>query len=114
MTSPKFSRTVFSFPVGREHLEAIRELRQNRDIVITRPDKGAGTVLLDQSDYNKKMLDILNDKTKFECLGSCAECDNTGQNERALQAFLLQKVREGKLDAEVYDRIRPGSMRPRM
>ena len=111
----KVKQDRFSFPLGREHLEAVRELRQNRDIVITRPDKGAGTVLLDQSDYNKKMLDILNDKTKFECLGSCAECDKTGQNERALQAFLLRKVREGKLDAEVYDRIRPsGSMRPRL
>ena len=80
----KVKQDRFSFPLGREHLEAVRELRQNRDIVITRPDKGAGTVLLDQSDYNKKMLDILNDKTKFECLGSCAECDKTGQNERAL------------------------------
>ena len=29
-----------AFPLGKEHLKAIRELRQNDEIVITRPDKG--------------------------------------------------------------------------
>ena len=106
----------FAFPLGKEHLAAIRELRNMKDdIVITRPDKGAGTVLLDRSDYIAKMMDILNDERKFECLGSCADSDNTVQNEHALQAFLLRKVREGKLDEGVYDRIRPsGSIRPRL
>ena len=103
------------FPLGKEHWKAIGELRSNKDIVITRPDKGAGVVLLDHVDYVAKMMDILSDTSKFECLGSCEDFDNTGQNERALQAFLKRQQKEGKLSESVYDRIRPtGSIRPRM
>ena len=54
------------FPLGKEHLKAIRELRKMEDVAITLPDKGAGTVLLDRADYVTKMMDILNDTTKFE------------------------------------------------
>ena len=103
------------FPLGKEHMQAIRELRSNKEIVITRPDKGSGTVLMDKEDYICKMMKILDDTSKFKCLGACEGNDNTGQNERALQAFLLRCRNDGKINAEVYDRIRPtGSMRPRM
>ena len=109
----KQDRSVF--PLGKEHFTAIRELRHNDDIVITRPDKGAGTVLMDRAEYVAKMMDILNDSTKFELLGSCDEHDNTARNERALQAFLLGKVKQKRISVEVYNRIRPtGSIRPRM
>ena len=61
------------------------------------------------------MMDILNDATKFELLGNCDEYDTTGRNERALQAFLLRKVKENQISAEVYYRIRPTeSVRPKM
>ena len=59
-------------------MDAIRELTTNSDLVITKPDKGAGTVLLNKSDYVAKMMDILDDRTKFECLGSCDQHDHTG------------------------------------
>ena len=39
----------FTIPLGKEHLVAIRQLCNMKDgIVITRPNKGAGTVLLDR------------------------------------------------------------------
>ena len=70
---------------------------------------------MNEADYVAKMMEILNDSSKFECLGSCDECDNTGQNERALQAFLYRLCKDGKIDEEVYAWIRPtGSVRPRM
>ena len=86
----KLEREIF--PLGKEHFAAIRELRNNKEIVITRPDKGAGVVLLDHAEYIAKMMEILDDDTKFECVGSCEEYDNTGQNERTLQAFLLRQL----------------------
>ena len=103
------------YPLGKEHMKALRELRENKDIVITRPDKGSGTVLLNKADYVSKMMAILGDKSKFKCLGSCDEHDRTGENERALQAFLLRQRNSGKISKDVYERIRPtGSVRPRM
>ena len=65
-----------AFPLGKEHLKAIRELRQNDEIVITRPDKGAGPVLLDKEDYIAKKVEILNDSSKFERLSSMENHDN--------------------------------------
>ena len=50
------------FPLGTENLSALNELRKNKDIVITRPDKGAGTVLMDKADYIAKMMTILGDR----------------------------------------------------
>ena len=86
-------------------MAAFRELRSNKDIVITRPDKGAGSVVLDRSEYIAKMLQILGDKSKFECLGCCKDNDQTGVHERALQAFLLRYHKAGEISREVYDRI---------
>ena len=69
---------------------------------------------MEREDYISKMMKIL-DTSKFECLGGCGENDNTGQNERALEAILLRCRKEGKVNAEVYDRIRlTGSVRTRM
>ena len=94
---------------------ALRELRTNKNIIITRPDKENGTVLMNKADYISKMMEILGDKTKFECLGGCDVHDRTGQNERSLQTYLLRKRKEGEISSEVYDRVRPtGSVRPRM
>ena len=56
-----------AFPLGKEHMEAIRQLRSRKDIVIGRPDKGSGVVLLDEVHYIGKIMAILNDQLKFEC-----------------------------------------------
>ena len=70
-------------------MAALKDLRLNHNIVITRPDKGNGVVILDREDYVAKMLTILNQEDKFVRLGDVVDNDNTLQQERALQAFLL-------------------------
>ena len=40
-----------AFPLGKEHTEALRGIRKRKDIIVTRPDKGAGVVLLNKSDF---------------------------------------------------------------
>ena len=101
--------------MAREHTKAIHELRNRADIVITRPDKGSGVVLLNKADYIDKIMKILSDTSKFEFIGSCIDYDRTGHNERALQAFLLRLQKAGKNLAKRFMNVRPvGSMRPRM
>ena len=43
----------------KEHRECLRTLRNNKHIVITRPDKGTGVVIMNRADYVKKMELIL-------------------------------------------------------
>ena len=43
----------------------------NTDIVLTRPNKGAGVVILNGADYVRKMDAVLGDTSKFLKLGVC-------------------------------------------
>ena len=43
----------------------LRNLRKNKDIVITKPDKGNGVVILDQKLYNNTIEDIISDSAKL-------------------------------------------------
>ena len=46
----------------------LKNLRSNKDIVITKPDKRAGVVILNKNDYIKMTLEIIGDKSKFKQL----------------------------------------------
>ena len=99
----------------KDCLLAIKSLRSNKDILITKPDKGSGAVNLNRSDYINKMESILSDTIKFEQLGPVKDFDKTASNETKLQRRLLQMVKDEDLPRNVYEVIRPtGSQRPRM
>ena len=65
------------FTMHKECFRAISRLRKADDIIITKPDKGSGVVLLNKSDYVYKMKVILDDQSKFKRLGSVSSNDNT-------------------------------------
>ena len=65
------------FMMQNECHQAIKSLRRNEKILITWPDKGSGVVILNKSDYATKMGNILNDASKFECLGPATTADRT-------------------------------------
>ena len=68
-----------------------------------------------RSEYDKEMVAILSDVTKFKCLGSVNEFHNTAQNETELQRRFLQLVKSDDLPKTVYVVIRPtNSQRPKM
>ena len=46
----------------------LRNLRKNKDIVITKPDKGNGVVILDRKLYNNAIEKIISDTSKLEKL----------------------------------------------
>ena len=111
MTKPD----VRNFSLGREHRKTLRDLRMQKDLVITRPDKGRATVIITKADYVEKMMKILNDGSKFKRLGPCEQHDRTLKEELSLQAFLNRLLKLKEITAEQCDAIRPvGSIRPRM
>ena len=96
-------------------MEAVRNLKNNKKIVITRSDKGDGVISLNKEDYVEKMKPILGDTSRFEHIADADTKNRTLQQERALLAFLLRACKNKHLPESDYDRIRPsGCTRPRM
>ena len=62
----------------------LRNLRKNKDIVITKPDKENGVVILDRKLYNNAIEEIISDTSKFEKLNQ----GPTLKREASLQRFL--------------------------
>ena len=46
----------------------LQNLGKNKDIIITKLDKGNGVVILDQKLYNNAIEEIISDTSKFENL----------------------------------------------
>ena len=54
------------YPLTKKELITMSESKKNKDLLITRPDKGNGVVVLNKSDYVDKMSTILEDDEKFQ------------------------------------------------
>ena len=52
--------------IPKDQYKALSNLSKNKDIIVTNPDKGSGVVIMNKTDYLKKMEDIVNDTTKFK------------------------------------------------
>ena len=99
----------------QECFDAIKSLRSNDKIIITKPDKGSGVVILNKSDYITKMNLILDDASKFQQIGPVSTNDNTAKIEAKIQRRLLQLSNGGVMHESVYKDICPtGSLRPRL
>ena len=66
----------------RQH-RILRNLRKNKDIIITKLDKGNGVVILDRKLYDNTIQKIISDSSKFEKLNE----DPTLKREASLQCF---------------------------
>ena len=103
------------FTMHKECFRAINSLRNNDDIIIIKPDKGSGVVLLNKSDYANKINKILDDQSKYKRLGPVSSNDNTASIDFRLQKRLLDLVKPDLLPKWIYDAIRPiGLQRPRI
>ena len=91
----------------RQH-RVLRNLRKNKDIVITKPDKGNGVVILDRKLYNNAIEEIISDTSKFEKLNE----DPTLKREASLQRF-LRKLKQKNFFKEIeYDKLYPSGFAP--
>ena len=95
-----------NFTVHRECFQAIKSLRNNSDIIISKADKSNAVVILGKSDYSTKINVILN-LQKFQKIGSVNENDKTARIEGSFQLRLPSLMKENKLAKSVYELIRP-------
>lgn len=81
----------------------LKKLRKNENIVICKPDKGNGVVIIDRLIYVTKMLELLNDPSKFQKL----EVDPTLRREGQLQRFLRNLKGNKLFDKYSYEKVYP-------
>ena len=97
----------------KKHIESLRTLQKNSDIIITKPDKGGGIVLLDRTDYLAKMHRILSDTFKFQKMTS--EKDKTDLEEKRMTDCLKRMKEQGYRDDVQFGNYRPtGTNIPRL
>ena len=78
----------------------LQNLRKNKDIVITKPDKGNGVVILDRKIYNNAIKEIILDTSKF---GKPNEY-HTLKREASLQRFLHKLKQQNFFNEIEYDK----------
>ena len=89
----------------------LKKLRNNDSIIICKPDKGNGVVIIDKNDFMNKMLDLLNDPSKFKKI----DTDPTLKREGQLQRFLRNLKGSRIFDDFSYEKVYPsGSQCGRM
>ena len=103
-------------PLLKSYHTAARSLRNNKDIFITKPDKGTGTVIVDRSAYFSRIeTEILSDSTKFTRVGPVDIVEASEKAEKFLRKKLDGLYKSKKIDNILRDIIRPlGSQVPRL
>ena len=97
----KLSKSI----LNEEQNCALKSSRKDRDIVITKPDKGNGVVILNRNDYVDKMHKILDDCTKFMPCNQDTNLSNLTKFQRSLYYLNSKKA----LCSKIYSRISPTS-----
>ena len=86
----------------------LRNLRKNTDIVITKPDKGNGVVILDQKLYNNANEEKISDTSKFEKFNE----NLTLERETSQQRFLRKLQQKSFFNEIEYDKLYPSGSAP--
>ncbi|CAF2662000.1 unnamed protein product [Rotaria sp. Silwood2] len=87
----------------QKYRRLLQNLKNDKSILVTRPDKGRCVVLLDKVDYLSKIHSILNDTTKFSFLSY----DPTIARETKLIKLLNRLLDEGSISKEFNNLAKP-------
>ena len=91
------SKTVPSNLTNKEK-QALRNMSKNEGTIITHADKGNCTVVLDTSDYDSRINDLLSDSNTYAPLKS----DLTGNIERQLNKFIYMLFTKNHISPQTY------------
>ena len=76
---------ISDFYLHREHLKSFR----NNNNIVSKRGKEAGVVILNKKYYNKRMVNMHKDTTKFKIPGRVDELDKSAIEEQWIQRELL-------------------------
>ena len=81
----------------------LRNLRKNKDIIITKPDKRNGVVISDRKLYDNSIQELISDTSKFEKLNE----DPILKREASLQRFLRKLKQKNSFNENEFDKLYP-------
>ena len=94
--------------LSKEEYMALKALSRNKDIIVIRPDKGSGVVILDRSDYIRKVELILEDTSKFDLAKNQDIFKISRTIETRVRNYLRDKVyKKNLISEEVYKSLYP-------
>ena len=92
----------------KEQMDALRLISKNKDIIITKPDKGSRIVILNRTDYIEKVEAILSDTNKFKLSPNIDFYKISHKIERKVRNFLLNSLKKpGLISEQEYKRLYP-------
>jgi len=105
------SSKVFSSVFTRDDIAELKKLGRNNDVVVCKPDKGSGVVIVDRSVYVQSMTSIISDPTKFIPI-DIPVSKYTMKVEDKIN-YLLRKLKNLKmLSEDVYNSLRVSGSGP--
>lgn len=109
----KNSKYTIKNPLTKQHRDALHILKKDNTLIMSKPDKGGGLVLMDKADYIDKMNSILNDTTKFQKLNDVKDINM--KTEKMLTNSLKELKNKEIITPSIHDSLKPtGSNTPRL
>lgn len=82
------SSKVFSSIFSKEDVSLLKEWANDKSVIVTKPDKGRGVVILDKCKYVEKMSTVLSDTSKFRLVSDTL--DKPSLHSGSLHKIMLQ------------------------
>ena len=95
---------IFSSVFSKTDMVALKDLANNKEVIVSKPDKGKGVVILDRSQYVSSMEKIIADKTKFKRIDEPIDKFTT-RIEDKINNFLRKLKNSGNLSDAIYKRL---------
>ena len=96
------SASLHDSNLTKDEQQALKRLKNDKDIVILPADKGRVTVVMNKTDYHDKMDALVNDKQTYEEL----KRDPTPTLQRKLNSKILTLKKTDAIDTQRYYRLR--------
>ena len=93
--------------ITSKELKALKELANDKDILILPAEKGRATVVMDRTDYDERMQQMLSEESTYQLI----ENGPTPSLERKINGQLMSLKQSGQLPSEVYAHLRSSAGR---
>ena len=107
-----YNSNKVSSNLGTLEKKALKSLASDKSIVILKPDKGNGVVLMNREDYNRKVFDVLLDDSKFTLLSNQDTYQVVTRLEEKLVRTLKKLKANNSISDETYKSLCPSGSRP--